>query len=301
MPKSSKYIDAEYRIVPESERDPHANETYESVMRLLVGSLLLGSEEVLKRTRAWEEANPRSHTATSTDEDVSDLVLLRHLLVGAIFLGPELISHPLIALAETADRAFGLAGSLLSPFLRIPLFKPARGLWEGYRDRLGLLVDEFIEKGRREEPYSKAMARDLLPQILSETAAAASEQVEGIQALVRDQVSKYLAYVQENPEELEALVQLIGDRYLAYLKEENPEALQAIIQGQSLSLAGEVTDELRARTVTADSIVEMFMRSLLRRPARQELPLPPPEVLAQARMSTSEVISRRHTKVKKEP
>jgi len=276
------------------EKDSHAHEAYESLVRLLVGSLLFGSEALMKRTRAWEEAHPPVRGEDAGEEAESDLVMLRHLLVGAIFLGPSLISRPLISLAETSDRALNLAGSLMSPFLRIPLFKPARGLWETYRDRVHLAIEAFIEKGRQEEPYSRAMAKALLPDIIGDTLVATSEHVDGVQELVRDQVSKYLAYAMEHPEELEALVQLIGDQYLDYLKEENPEALQAIIQGQSVSLAGEITDELRARTVTADSVVEMFVRSILRRPARQELPLPPPEVLEQARLSTKEVIYQRN-------
>jgi len=292
MPRLPKYIDAEYNIVPE--KDSHAHEAYESLVRLLVGSLLFGSEALMKRTRAWEEAHPPVRGEDAGEEAESDLVMLRHLLVGAIFLGPSLISRPLISLAETSDRALNLAGSLMSPFLRIPLFKPARGLWETYRDRVHLAIEAFIEKGRQEEPYSRAMAKALLPDIIGDTLVATSEHVDGVQELVRDQVSKYLAYAMEHPEELEALVQLIGDQYLDYLKEENPEALQAIIQGQSVSLAGEITDELRARTVTADSVVEMFVRSILRRPARQELPLPPPEVLEQARLSTKEVIYQRN-------
>ncbi|HID35642.1 MAG TPA: hypothetical protein EYP25_13950 [Anaerolineae bacterium] len=292
MPRLPKYIDAEYNVVPE--KDSHAHEAYESLVRLLVGSLLFGSEALMKRTRAWEEAHPPVRGEDAGEEAESDLVMLRHLLVGAIFLGPSLISRPLISLAETSDRALNLAGSLMSPFLRIPLFKPARGLWETYRDRVHLAIEAFIEKGRQEEPYSRAMAKALLPDIIGDTLVATSEHVDGVQELVRDQVSKYLAYAMEHPEELEALVQLIGDQYLDYLKEENPEALQAIIQGQSVSLAGEITDELRARTVTADSVVEMFVRSILRRPARQELPLPPPEVLEQARLSTKEVIYQRN-------
>ena len=144
------------------------------------------------------------------------------------------------------------------------------------------------------------MAKDLIPEIIGDTLVGASEHVDGVQLLVRDQVSKYLAYVMENPEEMEALVQLIGDRYLEYLREENPEAIQEIIHGQSLSLAGEITDELRARTVTADSVVEMFMRSLLRRPARQELPMPSPAVLEHARLSTRELVNRRNVEKKYE-
>jgi len=292
MPTPPKHIDAEYTIVPEKEHRAH--EAYESLMRLLVGSLLFGSEELLKRTRAWEQAHPRSQGDGAAPEEESDLVLLRHLLVGALFLGPGMISRPLISLAETTDRALNLAGSLVNPLLRIPLLRPARGLWDAYRDRVNLTIETFIEKGRREEPYSKALATELLPDILSDALVGASEHVDGVQELVRDQVSKYLAYVMEHPEELEALVQVIGDRYLEYLKEENPEALQALVQGQGMSLAGEITDELRSRAVTADSVVEMFVRTLLRRPARQELSLPPPEVLKQARQSTKEVIYQRN-------
>ncbi len=303
MSKTPRYVDAEYRIIPQAAED-EANETYESLMRMLVGSVLFGSEELLKRTRAWEESHPQgSHQAPSADEESppeSELVLLRHLLIGALFLGPGLISHPIIALADTTEKMLSLMGSLMGPFTRLPLVRPANRIWESYQDRMTAVIEQFIEKGRREEPYSKAMAQDLLPEIIDDTLVATSEHVDGVQVLVRDQVSKYLAYAMEHPEELEALVQLIGDRYLEYLKEENPEALQEIIQGQSLSLAGEVTDELRARTVTADSIVEMFMRSLLRRPARQELPMPPPEILRQARMSTKEMVWQRNVAKKEE-
>jgi hypothetical protein len=44
----------------------------------------------------------------------------------------------------------------------------------------------------------------------------------------------------------------------------------------------------------------MFMRSLLRRPARQELPLPPETVLKQARLSTKEILSQRKVERKQD-
>ena len=219
MPKRPATVDAEYRIVPESSDEQYAAEMYESLARMLVGSLLFGSEELLKRTRAWEEAHPQGAWEGDEAPHESDLLLLRHLVVGAIFLGPGLISGPLISLAETADRAVGLASSLMSPFMRMPLFKPARGVWSHYQKRIGAVIEQFIEKGRKEEPYSRAMAKDLIPEIIGDTLVGASEHVDGVQLLVRDQVSKYLAYVMENPEEMEALVQLIGDRYLEYLRE----------------------------------------------------------------------------------
>jgi hypothetical protein len=123
---------------------------------------------------------------------------------------------------------------------------------------------------------------------------------DSVQELVQIQVSEYLSFAKDDPEELLELVQVIGDRYLEYLQEENPEAIAQIVQGQSIGLVGEVADELRARSVTSDSVVEMFMRSLLRRPARQELPLPPPEVLDQATISIEEIIRKRNLEKRNE-
>ncbi len=285
-------IDAEYRMAPlQPQAGDEAQAIYESFMRLLVGAALWGSEELIQRARTWEQTHLEEVPASPSMPE-SELVLLRHLVIGMLFLGPALLSRPLVSLVDVADRAVGLASGLMGPLMRLPFFRPAQHMWEAYQDRLVALLDAFIEKGRQEEPRSRAMAQDLIPSILDETLVALSQEVEGVQVLVRDQVSHYLAYVQEHPEELEALVQFIGDRYLNYLQEENPEALQALIQGQSLSLAGEITNELRARTVTADSAVELIVRSLLRRPPRRELPLPPPEVLAQARFSAQELLSR---------
>ncbi len=292
-------IDAEYRVAPlQPQAGDEAQALYESFVRLLVGAALWGSEELIQRARTWEQTHLQEEAPSSPSMPESELVILRHLVIGMLFLGPALLSRPLVSLVNVADRAVGLASGLMGPLMRLPFFRPAQHMWDAYQDRLVALLEAFIEKGRREEPRSRDMAQALIPNILDDTLIALSQEVEGVQVLVRDQVSRYLAYVQEHPEELEALVQFIGDRYLNYLQEENPEALQTLVQGQSMSLVGEITDELRARTVTADSTVELIVRGLLRRPPREELPLPPPEVLAQARFSAQEVLSRRRSQPK---
>jgi len=344
MAKSKRpvYLDGEYKIVP-YQKDPDLA-AYHSLVRIVVGSILVGSDELLARARAWEEEHPIKDALQGPRKPESDIVLLRHLIVGALFRGPELISRPVLSIADTTDRALNFASSLVGPFMRIPIFRPAQKRWKSYRSRVEAVVAYWVETGRQEEPYSKAMAEDLIPDIIDDVILSLSEnqaiqtliQVQvgmylshvienptemdelvqtvadryiaylntdnkdAVQELVQIQVSEYLAYAKENPQELEELVEVIGDRYLAYLQEENPEAIAQIVQGQSLGLAGEVADEIRARTVTSDSILEMFMRSLLRRPARQELPLPPPAVLEQATLSIEEVIRRRNLEKKNE-
>lgn len=63
------------------------------------------------------------------------------------------------------------------------------------------------------------------------------------------------------------------DQYIEYLTT-NPE-VQELVQTQSTGLANEVIEEVRERTVSADSLLEGMARSFLRRLPRRALPPPP--------------------------
>jgi hypothetical protein len=58
----------------------------------------------------------------------------------------------------------------------------------------------------------------------------------------------------------------------------NDPEIQELIQTQGIGLAGEVVDELRERSVSADNFLDGFVRALLRRTPRKELPPPPEDV-----------------------
>lgn len=68
----------------------------------------------------------------------------------------------------------------------------------------------------------------------------------------------------------------IVDEFISHLAEN--EELADLVQEQSMGLASEAVDEFRTRTVSADAIAENFVRRILRRPPRQELPQPPEDV-----------------------
>jgi len=55
--------------------------------------------------------------------------------------------------------------------------------------------------------------------------------------------------------------------------------IQQLVQTQSASLAEEIVEEIRERTVSADNYLEMIVRNILKRPSRDQLPEPPPQVL----------------------
>jgi len=77
----------------------------------------------------------------------------------------------------------------------------------------------------------------------------------------------------------EAAGDSIGD-FIEHLADN--EELQELVQKQSIGLAGEMVNETRRYTITADALAERVVRAILRRPQREELPEPPPEVQSMA-------------------
>jgi cytochrome P450 len=119
-----------------------------------------------------------------------------------------------------------------------------------------------------DNPSVQALVRSQVEQIMPYLLHNAA-----IQELIRAQAHVYLAYLEEHPEEIEELVRLVGDDYIDYLNQ-YPAAVQTLIQGQSIGLAAEVRDEVRERTVTADSVLDTVVRHLLRLTPTSELPVP---------------------------
>ena len=102
-----------------------------------------------------------------------------------------------------------------------------------------------------------------------------------IQELIRKQASAYLFYLSTHDEQIQALIRQQGNVYIDYLNE-HPNAVQQLVSGQSLGIAGQVMDEVRERTVTADSVAETLVRSILRKKPRAEIEPPPEEVQRRA-------------------
>lgn len=102
----------------------------------------------------------------------------------------------------------------------------------------------------------------------------------GIQQLVLAQVDAILPELAAS-DPIQALIRAQGDKYIDYLNE-HPDKVQNLISGQSMGLAGQMLDEVRERTVTADSVTEMIVRNLLKKKPRSELSEPPDVVQARA-------------------
>lgn len=123
-------------------------------------------------------------------------------------------------------------------------------------------------------PAIETLIQDLVGRYI----AFLQQNPDQIVVFVQQIADGYIAYLSEHPDLVDALIRQRGDRYLDYLHDDNPEVIQDLIQGQSLGLAGEIMDQVRERTVTADSLVETLTRAILRRTPRSDLPEPPDEI-----------------------
>jgi hypothetical protein len=199
----------------------------ESALRLLVGSALIGGDELARHLRTWEQQVWLKDRAAS-GQVTSESDRIRHVLIGMLFVARQSAGKSLHEIVNQyqhynpgRELVKSLDGLMGNPFLR-PLLKPIRTRVDEFARRWGDTVERWIRIGRIEEYNSRALANRATGELIDEV----------------------LAYLAQNP------------------------AITDLIQQQSIGLAGEVIDDVRQTTATADDTVEAFLRRLLGRPSR---------------------------------
>jgi hypothetical protein len=250
-----------------SQPEAEAFDAYRSVVRLLVGLALIGGDSLIGRLREWEGAYRAGEPAAADDGDSAV-----RALVGLTFDTAEMIRQVVLGAAGLSATVAGTVWSAVRPVTHSWLFRPfwlpvrnmaARG--EANRERCARI-------GRSEELRSRKLAGEVTESLIEAIISYVGDN-PGVKALVDAQVAGLAAH----PEKLDSLVRAAGDRYIAYLNE-HPENVQNLVQGQAVGMATEVRDDVRTLTVTGDTLLETITRALFRRPPREDLPPPPPEV-----------------------
>lgn len=140
------------------------------------------------------------------------------------------------------------------------------------------LIDVKVDKILPKLAQSAAIQQLIAAQVdmlLPELAQSAA-----IHDLIAAQVNQILPELAAD-EQIALLIRAQGDKYIDYLNE-YPEKVRNLVSGQGVGLAGQLLDEVRERTVTADSVAEMVVRNLIKRKSRSDLPPPPENVQARA-------------------
>lgn len=253
--------------LPDAETDPPAEapapDYLRSLTRLLIGGLEEGLDELQRLLLVWEEEATRMNGEPPEDGRSPHPARL-----------PATIPGP--GATDTAPQAGDAGRDPLHDLLRYAIigmiFESQEKLTAGARQagRVSRLI------GRLSAPVIKPVAalgsnwllRPLTRRYAHLVERGASEVERWIARGRReDRYSRTLAWV--------AFDKTV-DEYIEYLTQ-NPE-VKDLVQQQSSSLATEVIEEVRERTVSADTFLEGLARSLLRRLPRSRLPEPPPVV-----------------------
>lgn len=212
----------------------------------------------------------------------------------------ELVGRPVEAIAHNVEETV----ARLEEKGRVGLAQTGQITVEAIGSTVGGTVDAvlaYLTSNPRVDALISAQVERLLPLLASHPAvedlvrkkvAAILPQLKedpDVRALIQAQAAAYLANAQKTLDPtLQGLIRQQGDAYIDYLNA-HPTAVQTLVQGQSMNLANEVMNEVRERSVTADSLAELIARRLLGRKQRADLPPPPVEV--QRRAETSRIPS----------
>lgn len=217
-----------------------------------------------------------------SSEDFDALSALTRLAVGGVIEGSDELLHRLQTWQKTAREDLQQGGRLPHHSDRDLLrFALVGFIFEsGEKARKGLSALEKLSN------QTIAAVGETASPVLSQTrvARAVTRRFSALVARGETQVGRWAQRgAVEEPLGRKMLQEAIGDTvddFIEHLAEN--EELQDLVQKQSIGLAGEMVNETRRRTITADYLIERLARALLRRPRREELPEPSPEVKSMA-------------------
>lgn len=151
------------------EKEPRVG-TVRMMMRLALGSVVIGREEMKNRFQAKqsETAVPASAlnevTPIETDTD-----RIRYAAVGAVAKSSDAFQGRISALERTANKGFGMLSRAFRPLSNSRLMRPVHRQYQRYVDHGDKVVSDWVAAGRREEYLSKQLVQDTATEAIEET------------------------------------------------------------------------------------------------------------------------------------
>lgn len=237
MNDNGQHIDSQMPPAPpaatESGSIGPTDDTFDAIsalLRLIIGGLLVGTDELQSRLRQWE-ATAHSTSSTALLQTVPQSLQhaptsasLRYGFIGMLFETETRIrqrfSTALARFARLSEEAEYRFVTTVEPALSKTPLDPMLMRLDELLFMARATVDRWTARGWLEEQQSRGIARQATTNVVDEL----------------------IDYMARNPE------------------------LRALILQQGTSMAGEAVDEVRERTAAADMWVERVTRGLLRRP-----------------------------------
>ena len=229
---------------------PNIIKNFRSITRLFIGSLVIGIDTLSNGMNNWDSLDDKNNNS---------------------------IQPSLLDTAKESETDFSPSTTDNQDEIRYALV----GLLFKSQDYIESGLDTVDRVSRKISDIANPMIRPITNSWL---AKPFQKRFSQLVSRGEEEVSNWIAIGKNEEIRSKKLVETAAidqvDNVMLYLAEK-PE-VQEIIQGQSISLASEIVEEIRERAVSADNLIEGFIRITFRMKSRSELPDPPAEVKARA-------------------
>jgi hypothetical protein len=161
-----------YEQKPASANVPGSDqETALILLRLLVGGVLEGSDELLRRLQERQQAieqHPVNSAPRVISQDEADIERLRYALIGLLFETPGAINRGLARVVENTERASNTVSRIVGPVTRSRLLRPVRRRYQRLAARREATLNRLVELGWLETQRGRVMARSTVTETVDE-------------------------------------------------------------------------------------------------------------------------------------
>jgi hypothetical protein len=167
--------------------DKERIETLQTVLRLLVGGVLEGADELNRRLKAAQaELEVETAATTTIDRDETELDRLRYAIIATLVQTPELVQQGVSTANRVSRKATGFLSKVASPIASSWVMRPVRRRYERFVARSEARVERLLDQGRAEELSSRALVRRTTANGIDELLDYLAQKPE-IRALVQQQ------------------------------------------------------------------------------------------------------------------
>ncbi len=250
---------------------PEETNYLRSITRLAVGGIEVGLELFFERLRRWE-----AEVDSRLDEPSSHVQPPAQVMLDS--------AEETTGSNTVPDATVGSSAGKLSASSRALLRYALIGMIFDIQDRLAAEASVVTRASRFAARLASPVIRPVRTVASSRIFSPLTSRIERANRYGQREIERWIERGRQEDARSRTLIEVAFgktvDEYIDYLTS-NPE-VQELVQMQSTGLANEVIEEVRERTVSADTLLEGLVRSVFRRKPRAHLPGPPPEIRVSA-------------------
>lgn len=155
------------------------------LIRLIIGTGLIGAEELGQYLQQWEE-NARHQVSTMDAPEETKAAVVRYAVLGALFELKDKVELGLENLGKTAVTVSQTISQKSQPVTKSRFYQPIQKKYDELVAYGEAKLNPLVERGRREDPVARALAREALGESIDEVIEFLAENEE-ITELIQQQ------------------------------------------------------------------------------------------------------------------